>query len=138
MAKQLDGSLRPVSEQDADRLKRFKVGEPFKTDAKKPRNGRHHRLGFSMLQWVYDNQERYDVFEDFLVEMKLRTGHYQEHITVKGVVIYVPKSLAFENMDEVEWGEWRSKAVNTILKYFMPGMTHPEFESAMNRMLSYC
>lgn len=138
LAKQLDGTLRPISEQDAERLKRFKVGEPFKVDAKKPRNGRHHRLGFSMLQWVYENQDRYDVFEDFLVEMKLRTGHYQEHLTCKGKVIYVPKSLAFANMDEIEWGEWRSKAVNVILKYFMPDMSHPEFEAAMNRVLGYC
>ena len=137
MIKQMDGSVRPMSEQDAERLKRFKVGEPFKTNAKKPRNGKHHRLGFGMLQWVFDNQDRFDVFEDFLVEMKLRTGHYREHITLRGKIIYIPLSLAFENLDEVEFGEWRSKAVNAILKHFMPGMTEPEFEAAMSRMLGY-
>lgn len=126
-----------MSEQDADRLKRFKIGEPFRVDAKKPRNGKHHRLGFSMLQWVFDNQDRFDVFEDFLVEMKLRTGHYREHITLRGVICYVPMSLAFENMDEVEWGEWRQKAINAILKHFMPNMSAPEFEHALAAILEY-
>lgn len=137
LIKNPDGSIRAMSERDGDRLKKMKVGEPFKADVKKPRNGKHHRLGFHMLQWVYDNQDRYDVFEDFLVEMKLRTGHYQEHITCNGVVTYVPKSLSFENMDEIEWGEWRSKAINVILKYFMPGMDHPNFERALAQVLGY-
>lgn len=138
LVKNLDGTCRPMSEQDAERLKRFKVGEPFKTDAKKPRNGKHHRLGFGMLQWVFENQDRFDVFEDFLVEMKLRTGHYKEHITLRGKIIYVPMSLSFAELDEVEWGEWRSKAVDAILKHFMPSMTAPEFESALARVLGYC
>lgn len=133
-----DGSCRPMSEQDAERLKRMKVGEPFKAKVVKPRNGKHHRLGFSMLQFVFDNQERFDVFEDFLVEMKLRTGHYREHVTLRGKIIYVPMSLAFENMEEVEWGEWRSKAINAILKHFLPSMTEVEFEAALARIMMYC
>lgn len=137
LTKQLDGSVRPMSEQDAERLKRFKVGEPFKAEVVKPRNGKHHRLGFGMLQWVFDNQDRYDLFEDFLVEMKLRTGHYREHVSLRGVVMYMPKSLAFHNMDEVEWGEWRSKAITAILKHFMPGMNEPDFENAIAVVLGY-
>ncbi len=137
LEKLADGTIAPMGPQDAERLKRFKVGVPFLADVKKPRNGAHHRLGFSMLQWVFNNQDRFDVFEDFLVEMKLRTGHYREHITLRGVVVYAPMSLAFENMDEVEWGEWRSKAVDVILKHFMPGMSEPEFENAIAVMMQY-
>lgn len=137
LVKGVDGALRPVLEQDGERLKRFKCGEPFNVSAKKPRNGKHHRLGMGMLQWVFDNQDRFDVFEDFLVEIKLRTGHYREHLTLRGVIIYVPKSISFEKMDEVEFGEWRSKAVSVVLKYFMPGMDAPEFESALSRVLAY-
>lgn len=137
LVKGVDGALRPALEQDAERLKRFKAGDPFRAEIRKTRNGKHHRLGMGMLQWVFDNQDRYDVFEDFLVEIKLRTGHYREHITLKGKVVYVPLSISFEKMDEVEFGEWRSKAVNAVLKYFMPGMDEPEFESALNRVLGY-
>lgn len=137
LVKGLDGSVRPVLELDAERLKRFKVGEPFRAEVRKPRNGQHHRLGMGMLQWVFDNQDRFDQFEDFLVEIKLRTGHYREHITLRGKVIYVPKSISFERMDEVEFGEWRSRAVDVVLKYFMPGMDTPEFESALGRVLGY-
>lgn len=136
LVKQADGSIRPMSEEDGDRLRRIKIGEPFKAAVTKPRNARHHRLGFHMLYWVWQNQDRYDTFEDFLVEIKLRTGHYQEHITSKGVVMYVPKSLKFEEMDEIEFGEWRNKAVNAILKYFMPGVDHPDFEAHVNKILS--
>lgn len=137
VCKSLDGSLRASTEADAERLKRFKVGEPFKINATKPRNGQHHRLGMGMLQWVFDNQERFDVFEDFLVEVKLRTGHYKEHLTLRGIIIYVPLSISFEKMDEIEFGEWRSKAVDVVLKYFMPGMSEPDFETAVARVLSY-
>lgn len=137
VCKSIDGTLRAQSEIDGERLKRFKIGEPFKIKAVKPRNGKHHRLGMGMLQWVFDNQERFDTFEDFLVEIKLRTGHYREHLTLRGKIIYVPLSIAFENMDEVEFGEWRSKAVDVVLKHFMPDMSAPEFESAVTRVLGY-
>lgn len=137
LEKMPDGTIAPMGPQDAERLKRFKVGVPFKADVKKPRNGRHHRLGFSMLQWVFNNQERFDEFEDFMLEMKLRTGHYREHITLRGVIVFVPKSLRFEEMDEVEWGEWRSKAIDVILKHFMPSMDHPEFEKSLGMVLGY-
>lgn len=137
VCKSIDGTIRPHMESDAEALKRFKFGEPFKIKAVKPRNGQHHRLGMGMLQWVFDNQDRFDVFEDFLVEIKLRTGHYREHLTLRGVIIYVPKSIAFENMDEIEFGIWRQKAIDCVLKHFMPDMSAPEFESALSRVLGY-
>lgn len=137
VSKSLDGTLRPDRECDVEALKRFKVGVPFKAKVAMTRNGQHHRKGMDMLQWVFDNQDRFDVFEDFLVEIKLRTGHYREHITLRGVIIYVPKSISFEKMEEVEFGIWRQKAIDCILRYFMPDMSAPEFESALSRVLGY-
>lgn len=135
MVKSLDGSVRPLHEEDAEFLKVFKPGDPFKVKTGKARNPQHHRLGMGMLRFVFNNQERYDTFEDFLVEIKLRTGHYREHITCRGFVTYVPKSVAFENMDESEFKIWRQKTIDVVLKYFMPEIDTPEFEKALARVL---
>lgn len=74
-----------------------------------------------MAGLVFNNQDKYDTIESMVTEIKLRVGHYEEHMTVKGTLIYVPKSISFDEMDQLEFDEFYSKAVNCCLKYFVPG-----------------
>lgn len=137
MMKQADGRLAPSLEHDAEKLRRIKLGDIVECTIVKKRNGKHHRKAMALLQFLFDNQDRYDVFKDFLVEVKLRTGHYYEHITVKGTIMYLPKSIAYENMDQVEFDLWYNKVINAALKYFVKGMSRVELEKAVEVVMGF-
>ncbi len=121
--------LEPADSEASEVLKKWKQGEVLSCDVKKPRNYEFHKKAFALFNLVYENQDRYNTLEDILTEIKLRTGHYQEHITVKGVVVYVPKSISFASMDETEFNVFYNKAVNIVLKYFIPDTTREELEN---------
>lgn len=99
----------------------------------KARNPRFHRLAMSMLKHVYENQDHYHSFDDFLCEIKLRAGWYREHITIKGKVVYVPKSVNFASMKEIEFQEFMTSARDVLMATFCRDWD-PE---AQNRIITW-
>ena len=113
-----------------DKLKDIPNGE-YVIDLRKHRNPKFHRKAFSLFQLCYENQDTYDLFEDLLVEIKLKTGWYTEHITTKGALIYVPKSIAFEAMDEADFTVFYNKALDVCAR-IMGGTA-----DAINKVIGY-
>ena len=110
--------LLPSSEDSVEEYDKLRPGQEYSVEIKKARNPQFHRKGFKLLHELFVNQEKYTVFEDFLVEVKLVTGHYKEHITNKGKVIYVPQSLSFENMDDLEFERFYNKLLDIAVEKF--------------------
>lgn len=125
----------PSLPQDEEKMDSFKNGDIVQAEIKKPRNIRHHRKFFALVNFVMQNQEQYKNQEDLLVEIKLKTGHYQEHITTKGKLIYVPKSISFSKMDEHEFNLFYSKAIDVCIANFMTGMTPEEVNRQVDNIL---
>jgi len=121
--------LEPADSEAEEVLKKWKQGDVLSCDIKKPRNYRFHKKAFALFNIVFENQDKYETMQDLLTEIKLRSGHYQEHITVKGVVVYIPKSISFVSMDEDEFNIFYNKAVNIVLKYFIPNTTREDLEN---------
>lgn len=71
----------PSGYHDQTEFEKLKVGNEYKIDARKARNPDHHRKAFALINLIFDSQERYTTVEDMLVELKLRTGWYEEHIS---------------------------------------------------------
>lgn len=137
LCKTASGMLAPSSPRDEELLKAFEAGEVLEAKVHKPRNGDHHRKFFALVQLVFENQERYATLEDLLVEIKLKCGHYQEHITTKGRLIYVPKSISFEAMGQEEFSFFYQRAVDVVLKHFMPDTSEGELESMVAEVLRF-
>jgi len=122
----------PESEENFKRLSEF----PELWEHKKSRNLLFHRKFFALLKVVFDNQEKYENQEDLLVEIKLKTGHYKEHVTTKGQIIYVPRSIAFENMDQISFELFYDKAIDVVLKHFISG-TREEIDRKVLEVLNF-
>lgn len=131
-----DGNLHPSSEEDESYLKKFKIGDVFKAEVRMKRNGKHHRLGMAMLQEVFRNQDRYDNFESFMIEVKILTGHVDTHISADGQIYYSVKSIAFDKMDELEFSQWKNDALNAVFRHFIPVMSEREQERVINNLLA--
>jgi len=129
--------LKPSLPHDLEILAKWKLNDILRAEITKPRNSKFHRKFFALLNIAFENQDKYDNFSDFRVEISLKCGSYREHITTKGVIIYVPKSIAFSNMDELEFSELYDKALDVIIKHFCQGSTEEELNNRVLEILTF-
>jgi len=105
----------PSSDMDKEITDKIGMGEEIEVLLRKARNPKFHRKFFAMLNVVLQNQEKYTILEDLLTEVKIRIGHYKEYITTDGQVVYMPKSISFENMDDIQFEKFYNKTIDSIL-----------------------
>jgi hypothetical protein len=93
--------LEPFDDAAVETLKRFKLGESMWVEVRKARNVKFHRMYFGLLNLTYDNQSNYTSFEHFRKAVQIAAGHVEELITLDGEVLLQPKSIAFDQLDEL-------------------------------------
>lgn len=128
------GVLIPGDESVQDKMQKVENGTDLIIEIKFKRNPLFHRKAFALLNLVFQSQDRYKTLEDLLIEFKLKSGHYQEHITTKGKVIYQAKSIAFDEMDQIEFEELYSKWIDIALLHFV-SMEKQELETELLRFM---
>ncbi len=109
------GQFIPAYNSGYEKAKRFKPGETLLADIKRPRNIGFHRKFFALLNLGFENQEQYDNFEDYRAVFIMKTGKYKVIETDRGVV-YLPKSISFAAMDNLEFEELYSRMIDVLIK----------------------
>jgi len=133
LVKQLNGSIIPAYDEDKERLKRFKAGEPFMSEVTKPRNIKFHRKAFSLFNMVFQNQENYISLEHLRKDITIEAGYYDEYSSVTtGEIKREAKSISFAAMDDLEFGEYYNKILDVIVKCF-----HFEREDIIDNVNQY-
>lgn len=108
------------------------VGDDVFFKPSRPRNPRHHRLAFALFQFVLDATDRFAHVEDLLLWLKIKTGHYQEHITEHGELVYVPKSISFASLSQDDFQQWHAKALEAIRRELFPTMSDHDIDAALS------
>lgn len=122
----------PATPQDREKLRAFKPGDVLPVRIKKPRNGDHHRKFMALVSFVAAHHPTYRDRESLLIELKMRTGHYDHYVRrASGEVVYIPKSIAFDEMDEGDFIEWSARAREILYEHFLA-----EFTDADKKRLS--
>ena len=121
------GGLSPVDDWDREKLSQFAVGEYVRVELKKPRNPRHHRLFFAMLNVVHRNlpeelQEQYPTVERLRKAITFEAGWFDETVGLDGQVFLTPRSIAWENMDQIEFSRYFDEAMQVITTRVLPGV----------------
>lgn len=93
----------PADEPSQELWRKYKLGETYAAEVKKPRNYKAHCLCFALLTLTYQNQERYDNFEHFRKAVAIAAGHVEELITLDGEVLLQPKSISYGALDQVQF-----------------------------------
>ena len=114
---QADGfiCLIPASERDEDQFAKLRRNTEYKCDLKKARNPDHHRKGFALIDLIFNSQEAYLTLEDMLTELKLLTGWYVEHVRSSGELVYIPKSISFADMDQLEFETFYDRVLDLAI-----------------------
>jgi hypothetical protein len=123
--------ISPADPEAEEWMNSLSVGELFFVRPQRPRNPKHHRLAFAMFQFVLDATDRFANVEQLLLWLKLQTGHYQEHITENGEMVFVPKSISFASMPEDQFTDWHAKALEAIRRELLPTMSDADMAAAL-------
>jgi hypothetical protein len=93
-------------------LMRLEPGEMVLIRTNKPRCGPFHRRHMAMEQQVFEAQERFEEFDPgFRDWLKVGAGHVDWYPGPKGGVIPVPKSIAYDKLEEDAMREFHEACV---------------------------
>lgn len=131
------GHLVPMDKPAQDFLARTKANEQVMMDARKPRNIRHHRLMFALLNLVVENCDRYPDVDTLLFALKIATGHCEVFPGADGKREFIkPKSISFESLSQDEFEPLYDRFVNVITTQIIPGTGKQELLAEVEEMIA--
>lgn len=118
LVKNLNNTFSLAYNSDLDKAKKMKAGVFFECDVKKKRNYMFHKKYFSLINLVFDNQERYDNIDVLRKQLTIESGFYTTYIDLNGNEIKEAESINFNSMDEFKFNDLYNRTLDTIVKFF--------------------
>jgi hypothetical protein len=94
-----------------------------------PRNVRHHKLYWALIRFIREHTDQFAGHDDEIIHtsLKLATGYVKTFIdTETGKAVMVPRSIAFESMDQARFAKFFDAAVAAICWRWLPPGTVPD------------
>jgi hypothetical protein len=129
------GHLTPVDETGEEALRKLKFGDVVTVEVKKPRNGKHHRLYWALVGIVHHNQDRYETTEQLHTALKIAAGHYELLTMPNGNEYKIPRSIAFDTMDQLEFSQFYDRVCDLVAKHFLPGVSVEALKAEVESMI---
>lgn len=127
-----------ASDEDWEKKKTLKRGTIVECTVKEYRNYKFHKLYFSMinLSWEYLDESQRAFFKEnvdtFRKTVEIAAGHYEPVYSVsRHMWLEVPKSIAFDKLDEASFHELYERVKTVIFQTFIPQIKMDEFEYAL-------
>lgn len=121
--------LVPVDDQARELLLAIRKNRDVSVDLTTPRNPRHHRLYFQLVNFI---GEHCDLFfgaprEDIHLSLKVAAGLVDTKIDLGSRrIITVPRSIAWASMDQTAFRTFFDDATRVVANRWMPAGTTPE------------
>ena len=108
ITKGASGYLVPADAEAESACKKWKVGASYSLTYAPARNPKFHRMVFAIAQSVIDNAPEDSYWHgkeaySFIKAVELTHGFTDEMMDCNGEVHLIPRSIAFESMDEAEF-----------------------------------
>ena len=110
------GTLVADNQQAVELLSKIPDGRLVMVDVVQSRNIQNHKRFFSFLREVFDMQEHFDNQESLRKWLIMKTGRFVTIEAPNGFVIFEPESLNFASMDESDFKDFFSVAINVVLR----------------------
>lgn len=127
--------LIPVDDRDYENKKKLKIGEIYVADIKLQRNYSFLKKYFSLIHtaWEYQNYRCTEHFHDdvdcFRKTVEVAAGWCEPCYSIeRREWIEIPKSIAFDKMDELEFRDLYERVKDVLFKYFLKNVSPEEFE----------
>lgn len=136
-----DGGLKPCYDEDYDNKKKLKLGQIYKAKITLARNIDFHRKYFALINcaWAYQNEKTTAYFKNdinsFRKTIEVAAGHCDTLFNLRlKEWVDVPKSIAFDKMDELEFRELYDRVKDIIFSMFIKNVSEEEF---MNNLINF-
>lgn len=138
---------KPALEESAAVLKKIPLGTTFEADVitRKSRSGAWHRRYWVLMSMIAENCENVEIepgvtlpitdSESAHVACKYLTGLYDSY-AVKGGVVRLLKSTAFDRMTGEEWERYWVKLLCAVHTKILPGVESGAIEDEIARLAS--
>lgn len=127
--------LKPLYDADYEEKKKLKLGEIYEATIKRSRNLDFHRKYFSLinLAWEYQSERSLEHFHNnidvFRKTVELAAGWCEPVYSIeRREWVEIPKSIAFDKMDNDEFTNLYERVKDVLFKYFLKHITVEEFE----------
>jgi hypothetical protein len=122
-------------------LLKLEPGEIVDIVTRKQRSGPFHRRHMKLETRVFEAQERIAEFEQFRLWLKLGAGFVDWMPGPKGGVFPVPKSIAYDQLEEDDFREFHDRAIAFLrtphaCKYLWPKLPEQQQGLAIESVLS--
>jgi hypothetical protein len=137
----MGGALVPDTDDDADKLRRWKDGEVAKVQITKPRNY-HFLKKFMALIGI-----GFDAFsptagvknkDQFRSDVTILAGYYEQHVRLDGSIRTVAKSISFAKMEEDEFEKLYSSVIDVMLQRVLTKYSRDDLDDVVNKILGFC
>lgn len=144
--KSLNG-CKPADDETAAMLKKFPLGTTFEADVvvRRTRSGAWNRRYWVLMSMIAENCERVEVepgmvlpvtnAESAHVACKYLTGLFDSY-TIKGGVVRLLRSTAFERMDAHQWEAYWKRLIRVVHEKILPGVEVGAIENELAKLAS--
>lgn len=129
--------LVPMYDEDYDLKKRLKVGQSYVADVKVARNVGFHRKYWALLNAAWSllperTSNGFRSLEGFRSYVIVAAGFYELYFNPRlKEFVEVPRSISFEKMDEVEFGELYDRSKDVIWSIIGRYVSEEDFERCL-------
>lgn len=129
------GHLVPANAPSAESLAKLAANKWLLAEIRMPRNTKHHKKYFALLQAIFQHQDEYPTMRSLQRGMKKRLG-FGEWVTLKsGEREFIEDSISFASMDQTEFDQFYERAVQVILTEILPGVDSRDLEREVQDIL---
>lgn len=121
-------------------LNKAEPGEFVELQTRRARSGPFHRRHFAIEQSVFEAQERFTVFDQYMYWIKVGAGWVTWAAGPKGGVVPIPRSVSYAETDEDEFQQFHEQVIEFLrgehaAKYLWPHLSSAQANSMMNGLL---
>ena len=119
----------------AESLASIREHETVTASIRRPRNPKHHRMLFALLNAVFEQQHTFATLQQMLGAIKIATGLFDTGLTIDRIPYVTSRSVSFASMCQSEFEIWYEKAVDVILTKILPGLNRADLDLAVQDIL---
>lgn len=130
-----ENSLKADTSEAEDQLAKIGNMERVNCNVQKIRNPQLHRKYFAFINIVWENlpehlEEHFPSKDTLRKSLQMYAGHYDECVSLKGQRILMPRSIAYNELDELQFKELYDAVLQVVRKHIIPELD----DSTINKM----
>jgi hypothetical protein len=128
--------LVPANAQSLELMRQIKDDRWVLASIRNPRNVKHHRKYWALIQAVFPHQDTWPTLKSFQRQMKKALGHGEWVTSKDGRREFIEDSIGFASMDQTEFEEFYKRAVEVILTRVLPGVDSDDLAREVDDILA--